>query len=71
MTKHLKFGIPAAVLAMGMTFSLTTSFAKPEFSKKEKTACITCHVSVKSKDLNKTGECYKAKKDVAACKDAK
>jgi hypothetical protein len=36
--------------------------AKPEYSKKEKTGCTTCHVSIKSKELNDTGKGYKETK---------
>jgi hypothetical protein len=36
--------------------------AKPEYSKKEKTGCTTCHVSAKSKDLNDAGKSYKETK---------
>jgi hypothetical protein len=36
--------------------------AKPEYAKKEKTGCTTCHVSNKSKELNDTGKTYKETK---------
>ena len=42
--------------------------AKPEFAKKEKTGCATCHVSMKSKELNLTGKCYGEKKSLTECK---
>ena len=64
---RLKIGIPVAIVGLGMTLSLTTGFAKPEYTKKEKKACTTCHVTAKSKELNKVGECYKAKQSLAGC----
>lgn len=36
--------------------------AKPAYAKAEKTACTTCHVSNKSKELNETGKVYKETK---------
>ena len=54
-----KIFIPVAILTFGLTFSLTRSDAKPEYTKKEKKACTYCHVSAKSKDLNDAGKYYK------------
>ena len=42
--------------------------AKPEYAKKEKTGCVTCHVTIKSKELNPTGKCYGEKKSMTECK---
>jgi hypothetical protein len=36
--------------------------AKPAYAKAEKTGCVTCHVSAKSKELNDTGKVYKETK---------
>ncbi|MEZ5400986.1 MAG: hypothetical protein R2729_15050 [Bryobacteraceae bacterium] len=66
--KLFRFILPAVFLAAGLLVNLQTSFAKPEYTKKEKTGCVTCHVSAKSKDLNDVGKCYGEKKDVKACK---
>lgn len=55
----LKFSIPALVLILGLTFSTATSFAKVEYSKKEKKGCTFCHVKAGSKDLNDAGKYYK------------
>lgn len=60
--KTLKFVAPAMVLVAGLIMSSTTTQAKPEYSKKEKTGCVTCHVKAGSKDLNETGKFYKEKK---------
>jgi hypothetical protein len=69
--KRLKFGIPAAILAMGLSFNLTTSYAKPEYTKKEKKACTVCHTTAKSKDLNDVGKCYKEKNSLQGCEAKK
>ncbi len=55
----LKFSIPAVVLTLGLTISTATSFAKVEYSKKEKKGCTFCHVKAGSKDLNDAGKYYK------------
>jgi hypothetical protein len=65
--QKLRFVIPGAVLGIAFLFSSTTSFAKPEFTKKEKKPCTTCHVSAKSKDLNDTGKCYQKSNSLANC----
>ncbi len=57
--KLLRISIPAMVLALGFTLSTTTSFAKVEYSKKEKKGCTFCHVKAGSKDLNDAGKYYK------------
>ena len=65
--KKLKIALPGAILGIAFLFS-SVSFAKPEFMKKEKgSKCTTCHVSVKSKDLNDTGKCYQKDHDLAKC----
>lgn len=65
--KRLKYVLPGSVLLAGLAINLTPVQAKPEFTKKEKKGCTTCHVSSKSKDLNKTGECYKEKHSLDGC----
>lgn len=57
--KTFKFAAPALVLAMGLAVSTTSSFAKPEFAKKEGKTCTFCHVKMGSKDLNDGGKYYK------------
>ena len=57
--KTLKIVLPTAVLLCGVLFTSALSFSKPAYTQKEKTPCVTCHVTAKSKDLNATGECYK------------
>jgi len=55
----MKFAVPAFVLFVGVVVSSMTSYAKPEYTKKEKKACTFCHVSAKSKELNDAGKYYK------------
>jgi len=59
MMRLAKVMIPAGVLTLGLLLSSTQSYAKPEYTKKEKKGCTFCHVSVKSKDLNEAGKYYK------------
>lgn len=51
----------AAVAAALFTFANGLQ-AKPEYSKKEKKGCTTCHTSAKSKELNDAGKHYKTHK---------
>ncbi len=61
--------LPGAVLAAGMVITSTSSLATPAYAKKEKTGCVTCHVTAGKKDLNDTGKCYKENQhtDLKAC----
>ena len=63
--KVLKYAIPAAVLMLGL--NLRPSQATVDIGKKEKKACTVCHVSMKSKDLNDVGKCYKEKQSLTGC----
>lgn len=58
---RLKYIVPATVLGVGMLISSTLSFAKVEYTKKEKKPCQYCHVTAKSKELNDAGKYYKEK----------
>ena len=66
--KLIRLGVPAMIVGGGLMLFMTPTFGKPEFAKKEKKGCVTCHVSAKSKDLNDTGKCYKENKDLTKCK---
>lgn len=66
--KSFRFAISIVIGAAGLSLLMTPVSAKPEFTKKEKTGCITCHTAVKSKELNDTGKCYSEKKSLAECK---
>ena len=50
-------------------FSGMVVHGKPEYTKKEKTPCITCHTKNGSKELNDVGKCYEKKKSLEECKD--
>ena len=70
--KTLKFAVPALILCASVLLNSTTSFAKVEYTKKEKTPCVTCHVTAKSKELNEKGKYYGEKKTLeGAPKDDK
>lgn len=56
--KISKYAIPGLVLAAGLILNTTASWAKPEYTKKEKKPCATCHVKAGAKDLNDTGKYY-------------
>jgi hypothetical protein len=65
--RKLQFAIPATILMGGLLLNLTPSFGKAEYTKLEKKPCVTCHVTAKSKELNKVGECYGKKKSLKEC----
>lgn len=65
--KRLPLIASVLVVLCGLLLTATMSFAKPEYSKKEKKGCIACHVSAKSKDLNDVGKCYKETPDLKKC----
>jgi hypothetical protein len=60
-----KIVIPAAIVLGGILFCTTSVFGTPDYAKKEKKACTTCHAKVSTdkaemvKNLNATGTCYK------------
>ena len=61
----LKLALPATVLMAGFPFCTSNSYGTPEYAKKEKKTCNTCHSKMSSdkaemaKSLNTTGTCYK------------
>jgi len=58
MIRTLKITLPGMVAIAGLLLLATSSFGKPEYSKKEKKSCVTCHVKAGSKDLNGVGKYY-------------
>ena len=68
MNKRLNFAVSAAVAVTGIMLTIAPAAAKPEYAKKEKTGCTTCHVTIKSAELNATGKCYSDKKSMTECK---
>jgi hypothetical protein len=63
--RAIKVLIPAAVVAGGMLVCTSSMMGTPEYAKKEKKSCTTCHAKVVGdkaemvKNLNATGTCYK------------
>lgn len=70
--KLVRILLPAALVAFGFFVTTSTADATPDLTKKEKTACKTCHSVAKptkeAPGLNKVGECYQKSKDLAKCK---
>jgi hypothetical protein len=66
--KWLRFTAPAVVVFLGIMLSSTTSYGKPEYTKKEKKACTVCHVTAKSKELNEAGKYYDKNKTLEGFK---
>lgn len=58
MKSILKITIPSALVIVGMGLTTISSYAKPEYTKKEKKGCTYCHVTQGKKDLNDAGKCY-------------
>lgn len=54
----LKLAIPSLVIATGFVVCTTSTYAKPEYAKKEGKSCTYCHVKMGQKALNDTGKCY-------------
>lgn len=68
MKKLFQLAIPAMILASGVLFNTTTSYAKKEFTVKEKKPCTFCHVAASSKELNEAGKFYKEHKTLEGYK---
>ena len=56
--RTLRIVLPVVILFGGLLASSTLSFAKPDYTKKEKKACTYCHISQGSKELNEAGKYY-------------
>ena len=69
--RALRLVLPLAVLMTGLFVTTTTSFGKPEYAKKEKKSCVTCHVAAGKKDLNDVGKCYSKSKTLVGCEAKK
>lgn len=60
-----KIAIPSAILLGGFLVCTSSMYGTPEYAKKEKKSCTTCHAKVLSdkaemlKNLTTTGTCYK------------
>ncbi len=64
---RLRLVLPAAVVIGAFMISPAITRANINYSKKENKPCITCHVSVKTKELNAVGKCYKEKQKLEGC----
>jgi hypothetical protein len=66
--RSLLLGLVGFIIAIGAS---TVVNSKPEYTKKEKTPCTTCHIKAGSKDLNDVGKCYAEKHTLKDCQPAK
>lgn len=70
--RTLKLVVPAFVLSAGLLITTSTSFAKPEDTKKTKKPCATCHVNPKGgKELTPAGKHYQEKGTLEGFQDKK
>jgi hypothetical protein len=67
----VRFVAPFMVLFAGFVMTSSLSFAKKEYTAKEKKPCVTCHTAASSKELNETGKYYKDKKTLEGAPSAK
>jgi hypothetical protein len=68
MLKSAKLVVPAVIAGLGILASSTLSYGNSKIAKETGVKpCTVCHTAAGKKDLNKSGECYKEKKDLKAC----
>jgi hypothetical protein len=69
----IKYAVPATILLGGIVVSSTLSYAKPEYVKATKKACVYCHVDSKAKpkDLTEAGKYYKEHKSLEGYTETK
>jgi hypothetical protein len=60
----LKYAVPLFIFVGGLISTTALSYGKAEYTKKEKKACVFCHVKATSKELNEAGKYYKEKKSL-------
>jgi hypothetical protein len=60
----LKYAVPVFIFVGGLISTTALSYGKAEYTKKEKKACVFCHVKATSKELNEAGKYYKDKKSL-------
>jgi hypothetical protein len=58
--------LPMGLVRAAFTASVTQA-KRPEYAKKEKGSCVTCHVKNGFKEMNDAG-CYEKKKTLEGCK---
>jgi hypothetical protein len=71
MINMLRFLIPVGIFASSIVLTTQLSVAKPEYTKKEKKGCVTCHIAQGKKELNDVGKCYEDKKSLDTCEPKK
>jgi hypothetical protein len=71
--RTIKVIFPVGVLLAGIAVSTSSMYATPDFAKKEKKSCTTCHATSggkkeeMAKNLNAVGTCYKDDHSLAKC----
>ena len=62
--RKLKYAVPVFFFVGGLISTTALSYGKAEYTKKEKKACVFCHVKATPKEapLNEAGKYYKEKK---------
>ena len=68
MKRIIQLAAPAALAGFGLLFNVTASFAKKEYTAKEKKGCVFCHTTATSKELNDAGKYYKEHKTLEGYK---
>lgn len=63
----LRFALPAAVLFAGLLTVSRPILGNVKYMKQENKPCLTCHVSLKSPELNDVGKCYKKNQRLTGC----
>jgi hypothetical protein len=67
MLSSLRFVLPVAVLLAGLAAITKGTYANVRYTKQEKKPCVTCHVTIKGKELNSVGKCFQKKHTLAGC----
>jgi hypothetical protein len=63
----LRFVLPAAVLIAGLAVGSRPILGNVKYMKQENKPCITCHVSIRSPELNDVGKCFQKTQKLAGC----
>lgn len=70
---RFKIVIPAIILAGGFLVCSLSSYAKPEYTKSTKKACVYCHVDAQKapKELKAAGKYFEEHKSLDGYQEAK
>jgi hypothetical protein len=63
---RFRFVLPAVILG-GFLAGTRSTYGNLKYTKVEKRPCVTCHVDIKTKELNAVGKCYKQKQTLVGC----